>query len=427
MEHTTSKTLQIQARHGFHILPDHIHNDPAYIENFIAFANTSATRYALVEVLSCQSLPVNLVSTLVESGITVDVFLKTTLREEFDLLAYQDLINTLANLHVKHVILFDRPNQQDFWDPQTWIKPNLLEIFLEKFSLLAEKCLEKNIQPVFPPLQPGGDFWDTVFLRLALQSLKDKGRSDLLESLTLSAYTWTNDHPIQWGAGGAERWPTSTPYYTPQNSENQQGFRIFDWYQTNVKAVLNHSLPMLLLQAGRAAEYGTSSKSNQLSITQDILEVLYPNLYVRGDDEELREPIPHEVITCNFLLDLDWQNLQGLFVKIQDAQAARVEKSASQEQKKIVHDQFMHYLLLPDESWQSDPVKTAALQPFLNKFHPQTGVSVNEALDASEVTLLVTGNDDMQEKMNILAQNESILVRRMRVEPSNLVEDRNDL
>jgi hypothetical protein len=63
----------------------------------------------------------------------------------------------------------------------------------------------------------------------------------------------------------------------------------------------------------------------------------------------------------------------------------------------------------------------------MNKFHPHTGVSVNEALDASEVTLLVTEYDDMQEKMNILAQNESILVRRMRVEPSLYVEERNDL
>ena len=427
MEHTTSKALQIQARHGFHILPEHIKNDPTYAEKFITFAKASATRCAVVEVLSLQSLPVNLISTLDENGITVDVFLKTTMREEFDLLAYQDLINTLSNLHIRHLILFDRPNQQNFWDPQTWIKPNLLEIFLEKFSLLAEKCLEKNIQPVFPPLQPGGDFWDTVFLRLALQSLKDKGKTNLLENLTLCAYSWTNDHSIQWGAGGPERWPASTPYYTPQNSENQQGFRTFDWYQANAKAVLNHTLPILLLQAGRAAEYGIPSQTDPLSITQDILEVLYPNLYMRSDEEDLREPIPAEVSTCFFLVDMDWQNLQGLFAKIQNAQAVQPEKTASPEQSKSIPDQFVHYLLVPDESWQSDPAKTAALQPFMNKFHPHTGVSVNEALDASEVTLLVTEYDDMQEKMNILAQNESILVRRMRVEPSLYVEERNDL
>ncbi|HAF61641.1 MAG TPA: hypothetical protein DCK95_04875 [Anaerolineaceae bacterium] len=423
MEHKSSKTLQIQARHGFHILPQHLQNDTSYLENFITFAKNSATQYAMVEVLTCQSLPVNSINTLTEHGITVDVFLKTSLQTDFDLLAYQDLINNLANLHVKRLILFDRPNRQDFWDPQTWVKPDLLEIFLEKFSLLAEKCLEKNIQPVFPPLQPAGDFWDTVFLRLALQTLQEKGKTALLESLTLSAYAWTNNHPLQWGAGGPERWPASTPYYTPQDGENQQGFRIFDWYQANVKAVLNHSLPILLLQAGRSAEYGTSPEIQQLSIVQDILEVLYPNLYAGGDDQLLKEPIPPEVATCNFLVELDWQSLQGIFAKIQDAQAAQKETILSPEQKKTLPDPFVHYLLLPDESWQSDPRKAAALQPFLNKFHPHTGVSVNEALDASEVTLLVTNNDDMQEKLNILAQNESILVRRMRVEPSMLVED----
>ena len=84
--------------------------------------------------------------------------------------------------------------------------------------------------------------------------MKDKGKSTLLESLMLSTYCWTYERPLNWGAGGPECWPSSAPYYTPEDSQDQQGFCTFEWYQAQVKAVLNTTLPILLLEAGRSAD-----------------------------------------------------------------------------------------------------------------------------------------------------------------------------
>ena len=431
MEHTTAKTIQIRSRHGFYFPAGHIDQNTSAIEEFIPFAQSSGTQRAVLEMLSLQSLPVSLINQLVEANISVDIFLKTNLQQNFDLLAYRDMINNAANLKVERLILFDRPNQQDFWSPQTWIKPELMDIFLEKFILLAELCLEKNIQPVFPPLQPAGDYWDTAFLRLALQKLHDQGKTEILDSLCLSAYAWTYDRSILWGAGGPHMFPATIPYYTPEGSQDQQGFRIFDWYQTNVKAVLNRTLPIILLQAGRQAEYvPTSAVSNpesQLSIVQDILEGLYPSILMNPEEQDSLKVIPEEVVCCNFLVDLDWQTLQGIFTPI----AAVQSKQATSNTPDILQHYLQpsgieHYLLLPDESWRSDPHKAAALKPFINKFQPSVGTSLDAALDAKQVTLVVTEQDDAQEKISVLQQQENILLRKIRVQADPPVENTND-
>ncbi|MGV8027106.1 MAG: hypothetical protein AB2L18_11160 [Anaerolineaceae bacterium] len=431
MEHKSLKTAQIQSRHAFHIPADKIQNDSACLEQFITFAKSTSTQRVLVEVLSIQSLPVSAISSLIQNGIHVDVFLKTDLCEEFDLLAYQDLISNLAGLQVERVILFDRPNQQAFWKPETWIKTDLLDIFLEKYILLAEKCLEKNIQPVFPPLQPAGDYWDTAFLRLSLQKLKEKGKTALLESLMLSTYCWTYGHPLDWGAGGPERWPSSTPYYTPEDSQDQQGFRIYDWYQAHAKAVLNTSLPIMLLQAGRRSEYGVELQEpepeNQSATVRSILEKLYPDLVSGAQEVTSEELLPDEIIACNFLVDLDWDTLKSLFTDLSVSQVQSDEpEPAVEEQKAFSPENLQHYLLLPDDSWQTDARKAAILEPFLNRYHPVVGTSLDEALNAKEVTLVVTEQDMAEEKIAILEQNEAIVIRKMRLETSTVLEDESD-
>jgi len=431
MEHKSLKTAHTQSRHAFHIPADKIQTDSTYLEQFITFAKRTNTQHALVEVHSLQSLPVNTISSLIQNGIHVDVFLKTNLYEEFDLLAYQDLISNLAGLQVERVILFDRPNQQTFWKPETWIKPDLLDIFLEKYILLAEKCLEKNIQPVFPPLQPAGDYWDTAFLRLSLQKLKEKGKTALLESLVLSTYCWTYEHPLDWGAGGPERWPSSTPYYTPEDSQDQQGFRIFDWYQAHARAVLNTAVPIMLLQAGRRSEYGVEAQEpeqeNQSATVQSIVGKLYPDLVSGAEEATAEGLLSDEIIVCNFLVDLDWDTLNSLFGGLSTSQSQSSEpEPAVEEQKRFSPDDLQHYLLLPDNSWQDDTHKAAILEPFIQRYHPVVGTSLNAALDAKEVTLLVTDQDAAEEKIAVLEQNEAIMIRKMRLETSPVLEDGND-
>ena len=429
MEHNASKTVQIQSRHTFHVPAETMQNDPTYLDQFIEFAKVSGTARALVEVLSPQSLPAAFISKLTQNGIHVDVFLKSTLNEDFDLLSYQDLLNNLAGLKVERVILFDRPNQQSFWKPEAWIQPDLVERFLEKFILLAENCLEKNMQPVFPPLQPAGDYWDTAFLRLALQSLKEKDKTNLLNSLVLSTYSWTYGHPLNWGAGGPECWPASAPYYTPEDSQDQQGFRGYEWYQAQAKAVLDSRVPILLLQAGRQAEYGIDksedSSDSQAETIQQILRMLYPDAFPDAQ-ENPTDLLPETIISCNFLVNLDWDKLKSLFNGLFSSQNTLTESEAPAEEKRSPETSVDHYLLLPDESWQSDEKKAAMLKPFLNRYHPAVGTSLDAALDAKEVTLVVTDQEAADEKISILQQNEAIVIRKMRMKTDPALEVSHD-
>ncbi len=61
--------------------------------------------------------------------------------------------------------------------------------------------ISAGLQPIFPPLEPGGDYWDTAFLEAALASLKRRA-PDLINQIVLALYAWTYDQPLDWGAGG---------------------------------------------------------------------------------------------------------------------------------------------------------------------------------------------------------------------------------
>ena len=146
--------------------------------------------------------------------------------------------------------LFDRPNIRSNWSPAAWAQMDLVERFLDQFLPLAESALDEGLVPIFPPLEPGGDYWDLSFLQSALRGMQRRGRNRLLDRLALGAYAWTGNRSLDWGAGGPERWSKVTPYFTPADSEDQLGFRIFDWYLSVSQRVLGRRLPVFLLRTG---------------------------------------------------------------------------------------------------------------------------------------------------------------------------------
>lgn len=431
MEHKTAKTIQITPRHGFHLQIDRMQNDPASLQDFLAFAEQSATRHVVVEFSDVNSLTLLALHSFMENGIQATYFFKTNYKNELTAIEVDNLVSSLESLQCQRLIICDRPNHRDAWDLDTWLKPELIDIFLDRFTQVAEKCLAKGIQPVFPPLQPGGDYWDTAFLRQALQTLKDNSKDTLLDKLAISAYGWTYNHPLDWGVGGPERYPNSTPYNTPKDSQDQMGFHIFDWYQTIIQAVLNRRLPILLLQAGSEHDpvliKANGQQRDNISKVQDIMELLYPSIYPTLDEGIVREPIPAEVVLCSFPSVDDLQGMQGLFNAIVDASPVLTEQPEEKKQtKNQPASKAQHYLLLPDESWHTDPAKQNALAPFLEQFHPDLGTSLDEALDATEVTLLLTDEDSTQEKMGVLEEQDAIFLRKMRLEIKPILEVVND-
>jgi len=422
MEHESIKTFPMQSRHAFHLIAEKLQSEGNYLENFLSFAKVTNTQRALIETRTLSSIPTLAINTLNQESIQVDIFLKIDHYDACDLTSCQEIINNLANLQVDHVILFDRPNRQQFWGPQIWVKADLVALFLEKYIPLAEECLQKGLTPVFPPLQPGGDYWDTAFLRLSLLRLKEKNATSVLNSLMLSTYCWTYGHTLDWGAGGPECWPSSTPYNTPENSQDQQGFHTYEWYQAHVKAVLDKTVPILLLEAGRSAECGLASSSltleNQSATVQAILEQLYGQESSNSAEDNTSDMLPEEIKICNFLVDLDWASLQDLFSKVPHPQmivSDANDDSNAHEQKTSSQEPIQHYLLLPDESWLNNEEKATLLQPFIHRYHPVVGTSLDDAAHAQEITLVLTNDQTTDERIQFLQKNEDILLRKMRL------------
>ena len=203
---------------------------------------------------------------------------------------------------VQYVALLDRPNSRSNWRPAAWAQMDLVERFLDQYVPLAESAMDEGLVPVFPPLEPGGDYWDLSFLQSALRGLQRRGQNRLLDQLALGAYAWAGNRSLEWGAGGPERWREVAPYSTPAGSEDQCGFRIFDWYLAISQHELGKRLPLFLLRVG-------STPVDHLDPTggePDYLAHAERNLTIArllaNEEVEGCTPVPAEVKAANFWL-----------------------------------------------------------------------------------------------------------------------------
>jgi hypothetical protein len=310
-----------------------------------------------------------------------------------------------ANWGVRFVVFFDRPNLRSQWPVQGWTQRGLVNRFLEIFQPLAQAAIENGLTPVFPALEPGGDFWDTAFLRAALEALAENGEGTLRESLVLGAYAWTEDKSMTWGAGGPESWPATMPYHTPANSEDQRGFRIFDWYNAISRAVLGKELPIILIGTGVQRESGKPLDAQQGTRAINITETLQ-----REPDPDKNNRVPANVISCNFWLlsaipetpeaALAWYKVNGKPTKFADEYMAwklGMPESKAGESKTIAEEQvripishqphidhtIQHYLLLPNiDDWPLELIRA-----FITETKATMGTSQQDAANASRVTL----------------------------------------
>jgi len=318
------------------------------------------------------------------------------------------ILSAYAQRGVRYVAFFDRPNLRSSWPTVGWTQRKLVERFLEVFLPLAHTALDEGLTPLFPPLEPGGDYWDTAFLRAALEELQSRGEGLLLEQMGLSAYAWTEGKPLDWGIGGPESWPASLPYSTPEGSQDHCGFRIFDWYNAIARAVVGKEMPLLVLAAGNnAVSISVSDDANirTIEMAKHVAQTV-------DHDNPSANIVPENVLAFNFWQlaseelgfndQSSWFDPQGKAREVvSDWQAWKENYSTANyvSQQKITKapkeierskSTFSHYLLLPTRDWGASDMDFAAIKPFVLKHQATVGYSVKEAEQASRVTLLGT-------------------------------------
>ena len=393
-------------RVGFHYYPDSLHYRQKDLNTFLPILNKLEVGWITLKSHPERAIPETFIQTLLENNITPIIHIPFPVQPINDVQNLNVLFQAYASWGIKYLVLFDRPNQQTAWNSHSWSKQDLVERFLDCFLPAAESLIQKGLTPVFPPLEPGGDYWDTVFLQSALRSIVRRGHKKVIESLVLSSYAWTFGHNLDWGKGGPEHWPNSFPYVTSLSNQDQRGFRIFDWYLSISQSVLNKKIPIILLAAGyqtgnnQVPELNpNTNRSNREQMNVD----LYNFIKKSQDDTEL---IPPEVIACNIWLLAASENqpeqkdawflenkpsfrvLELLRQTQQDFPPSSQSPSLglSSSNTKIITPS--HYLLFPENSWVTrdwlyEMAQSLSEIPFV-KF----GASIPDAMQSRRVTVL---------------------------------------
>lgn len=398
----------LKNRYGFYYFPDTMHYTETDIHAWVPKLIELGASWLTLLAPADRSIPEAFIRQIIAAGIQPILHLPLSTSDPGRPEGLNVLFSAYARWGVKFVTLFDRPNLQKNWSPANWAKNNLVERFLDIFIPIAESAGQAGLIPVFPPLEPGGDYWDTAFLFTALQGIQRRGVNDLLEQLVLSAYAWPGNRSPDWGAGGPERWPRTRPYLTPPDSEDQCGFRIFDWYLAITDAALGKSLPIVLLAAGSRIGDQPDPRSPAVDIQAHTWQNMTLIQMMSGRPQET-DPVPPEVITCNFWLlatapgdaavSHAWYKPDGtqlpIVSQLKDWVANGGTEKASQAKVKPVSTSYinaahpiLHYLLLPNSEWGAAEQHLDAIRPFIKKYQPTIGFSPVEASHAKRVTVI---------------------------------------
>ena len=397
-----------KTRYGFYYFPDSLHYTENDIHTWIPELISLGASWLTLMAPEDRAIPELFIRRVIEAGIqpVLHIPLSTNRSgrsEELNL-----LFNAYAHWGVKYITLFDRPNMLKNWFPSNWAKSNLVDRFLDIFIPIAEEASQAGLIPVFPPLEPGGDYWDTAFLYAALQGILRRGHNDLLNQLVLSAYAWSGNRSPDWGAGGPERWPQTRPYFTPKNSEDHLGFRIFDWYLATCEAAIGTTCPIILLAAGSLIGSQLDLRSPAVDIHAHTWQNMTLIQIMSGQLQEY-DPVPPQVISCNFwvLSTAEGDNeINNAWYKpdsshlpiighIKEWMANRgtdpVSSTKSFPKSKLNFNRIRpitHYLLLPNNEWANSDIRMEGLRPFIKKYQPTIGFSPVEASHAKKVTVI---------------------------------------
>ena len=337
-----------------------------------------------------RAIPEDVFETARENGLEPIIHIKSELplARKFNDLSI--IFDSYSRWGVQYVILGDKSNSKSAWQGTGWQYDNLVDHFLDRFIPIANYVEQIGMTPVLPPLQPGGDYWDTAFLEKVLNGLKRRQMTALLEKICLASYGYSFGQLLSWGAGGPERWPSSKPYLTPEGQEDQIGFQNFEWIQAIALRVTGRKIPALILDAGNTGKSDIVQDSD--SIIETIQLILASCRGSGNDSTASKEEYPHlneNLLGCTFSLDTLLQVFNGeLSVGILGSIfKPGLEGFAKTRKVTDLEKQISHYLLLP---WHDSGVSDVVLnkvRPVIKQLRPTIGFSVEEAASARKVTI----------------------------------------
>jgi len=427
MEHYLEKSTFVKSsRFGMHYFPDSLHYRLDDLQFWLPELKALGVSWLILQGEEKRAIPEEFILGLFQENIEPIIHFHLSLINPLSPKQIEPMLNVYAKWGVRYVIFFDRPNSRTAWGASAWSQGNLVERFVDQFFPLAECAIRNGLTPVFSPLEPGGPYWDTVFLRQALEIMQDRDLNGTLDRLALSAYGWSSGKSLNWGLGGPDCWPQTRPYRIPSGSEDQRGFRIFDWYQAISNAVLQKSSPIILLQTGLLSDpledkALTNTGAGMKEIVQELLCLLDgENVYESTQQNDHLESIPEEVLCCNFwflsseensvFTQYRWysetQQKSPLAQAILDYRKGQVfindDQDSLIEEKKIIDKPSFplpRYLLLPSKDYVFNQAQRESIRKYITRYQPEIGISLEHASQAAVVTII--DNDEYYSEVEL--------------------------
>jgi hypothetical protein len=374
-------------RCGFHYFPDTLHYREKDLKAWLPELQALGASWLVIRSELDRAIPENFLCGIKQADIQPIIQFQLSFEGIPVLKDVATLLDVYARWGARYVIFYDRPNARSAWPASAWVQQDLVERFLDRFLPAASLAYSAGMIPVFPPLEPGGSYWDTAFLRSALQAIQRRKQDQLLQGLVLSAYAWTGGHSLDWGAGGPQAWPQARPYLNERADQDQRGFRIFDWYHAIAGTILNQNVPLILLQAGLPGDPQTLPAGSFQPQTADVCKNIAQLLSGETVTDPMvpgktLSPVPAEVIACNFwTLGADskspfssqaWYTPEGRKKELAKwLQAWRAGRLPAAGQEKTAQAgggrAIKHYLLLPGFEWGISDWYLEIIRPFVKK------------------------------------------------------------
>ena len=278
---------------GFHYYKDAGHFDDPSLDYWLPKLQAAGTSWLVIYVPEDGEIPENFIIRLRGARIEPIVVLTFSISEPPSTDQFRQRMAYFRSIGIHMVQFFNRPNMKSSWSAEEWIKPNLVSRFVRKFAEYAAICVSEKVIPVFPMLEPGGDYWDLSFLRASAKLLKKDYSDGLLPNLVFSGSACLFRHEITWNEEGPSANPDPIPYAS--NGVDHRGFYLYTWYEEILRKELGKNVPMLMMNAGAwDASAGVfdvvtrESKQEYLNILNLIQEVT-----LKGGSR-----VPNYVLAC---------------------------------------------------------------------------------------------------------------------------------
>ena len=233
---------------GFHYYKDAGHFDDPSLDYWLPKLQAAGTSWLVVYAPENSEIPENFIQRLRDVRIEPIVVLNYSISEPPSIQIFQQRMAYFHSVGIHMVQFFNRPNMRSSWNAEDWIKPGLVSRFVRRYADYATACVREKVIPLFPMLEPGGDYWDLAFLQSSIKQIRKEFSDSLLSNLVFTASAGLNRHPLSWNEGGPSAYPPAAPYSDGQ--VDHRGFYLFRWYEEILKKEFGKSVPLLLMNAG---------------------------------------------------------------------------------------------------------------------------------------------------------------------------------